>query len=80
MFDKMTGIEKIDIKTKYLSRLLKNFTQKKKINIVWDAGNGSAGEIMKNLSDFFEGKKLYFSIRLMVLFLIIIRTPSEEKI
>ena len=31
---------------------------KKKINIVWDAGNGSAGDVMRNLSSYFEGKRI----------------------
>ena len=49
---------KIDIKEKYLSRLIKNFVQKKEINVVWDAGNGSAGELMKKLSNKIKGKKI----------------------
>ena len=49
---------KIDIKEKYLSRLIKNFVQKKEINVVWDAGNGSSGELMKKLSNKIKGKKI----------------------
>ena len=33
------------------ARLIRDFNQKKSINVVWDAGNGSAGEIMENLSN-----------------------------
>ncbi|MBD23304.1 MAG: phosphomannomutase [Alphaproteobacteria bacterium] len=59
VFTKTNAIRKnIDVKKRYLSRLLKSFIQKKDLNIVWDAGNGSAGEIMKNLSDSFKGKKI----------------------
>ena len=50
--------KKVDVKKRYLSRLIKGFVQTKKINIVWDAGNGSAGEMMTNLSNLFYGKKI----------------------
>jgi len=50
--------KKIDVKKKYLSRLIRDFNQKKSIDVVWDAGNGSAGEIMENLSNSFDGKKI----------------------
>ena len=32
--------------------------QKKKLNIVWDAGNGSAGEVMKKISEKIQGKSI----------------------
>ncbi len=48
----------INVKEKYLSRLVRDFKQKKDIKIVWDAGNGSAGEIMKKLSNEIRGEKI----------------------
>ena len=45
----------------YLNKIFSNFSQQKKINIVWDAGNGSAGEVMDLLSKRINGKqKLLF--------------------
>ena len=49
---------KVDLKSKYLERLLKDFNQKKEIKVVWDAGNGSAGKIMKTLANKIQGKKI----------------------
>jgi len=47
-----------DISPDYLKRLLEDLEQKKKINIVWDSGNGSAGKIMKKLSENVNGKSI----------------------
>ncbi len=45
----------------YLNQIFTNFSQKKKINIVWDSGNGAAGEVMDLLSKRINGKqKLLF--------------------
>jgi phosphomannomutase len=60
------SVEKIDVKDDYLERLLSDcilaessshlldevdeFVPKKKIKIAWDAGNGAAGEIMRELT------------------------------
>ena len=45
----------------YLNKIFTNFSQQKSINIVWDSGNGSAGEVMNLLSKKIEGKqKLLF--------------------
>ncbi len=50
-------LKKINISEDYIKRLFKGFKQKKKINIVWDAGNGAAGKIMKNISSKISGKQ-----------------------
>ena len=49
---------KVDLENKYLKRLLKDFNQKKDIKVVWDAGNGSAGKIMKKLANKIKGEKI----------------------
>ncbi len=50
------SLTSLDLEKKYISRLLQNLNQKKKINIVWDSGNGSAGRVMKNLAEKIDGK------------------------
>lgn len=40
----------IDLRETYLKRLFKDLIQKRKINIVWDSGNGASGEIVKMIS------------------------------
>lgn len=47
-----------DISSDYINRIMKDFQQKRKINIVWDSGNGSAGIIMKKLSEKMGGKSI----------------------
>ena len=50
-----------DFQTKYINNIFKNYSQKKQINIVWDSGNGSAGHIMKKISNKIHGEqKLLF--------------------
>ncbi len=54
--------QKINIQQNYINHLLKDFNQKKKINVVWDAGNGSAGIVMTALSKRILGsQKLLFN-------------------
>ena len=78
MFDKMTGNrKKLILKLNIYLDFEKLYA--KKINIVWDAGNGSAGEIMKNLSDFFEGKKIVLFDKIDGTFPNHHPDPSEEK-
>ncbi len=48
----------IDLSDKYIKRLTRDLKQKKKINIVWDSGNGSAGTIMKEISKKIDGKSI----------------------
>jgi len=62
-FKKMNGsIKTFSLMNQYVKRLIKNFNQKKKINIIWDSGNGAAGEVMKTLAKSIDGKyELLFS-------------------
>ena len=54
---KMNGsVKKISLMDEYIKRLVKNFNQKKKINIIWDSGNGAAGEVMNALAKKIDGK------------------------
>lgn len=39
----------VDIKEEYIQRLLKDYRPGKKLKIVWDAGNGSTGDILEQL-------------------------------
>jgi phosphomannomutase len=43
------GVESVDIKERYVERLLKNFDGRP-FRIAWDAGNGAAGEILEMLA------------------------------
>lgn len=68
------SVSTFDIREKYLNRLLndcevtqsdsgllnevENFEEQKKLKIVWDAGNGSAGEIMTMLSERIYGEHI----------------------
>ena len=62
-FKKMNGsVKKFNLMDKYVKRLIKNFNQKKKINIIWDSGNGAAGDVMNALAKNIDGKyELLFS-------------------
>ena len=46
------------VKEKYTQKLISCLNQKKKLNICWDSGNGSAGEVMKSLSKQTDGKNI----------------------
>ena len=50
--------EIFNLKDEYIKRLIKDLNQKKKLNIVWDAGNGSAGEVMRRISEKIQGKSI----------------------
>src|SRR5687767_2335536 len=43
------GVETVDIKDRYVDRLLQNFDGQP-FNLAWDAGNGAAGEILVRLA------------------------------
>jgi phosphomannomutase len=49
------GVESIDIKERYVERLLKNFDGLP-LNIAWDNGNGAAGEILEMLAARLPGR------------------------
>ena len=49
--------KKVNLKKNYIDRVFKGFKQEKKLNVVWDSGNGAAGEIMVGISKVIEGKK-----------------------
>ncbi len=56
------SVRTFSLMDKYVKRLIKNFNQKKKINVIWDSGNGSAGDVMKALAKNIDGEhELLFS-------------------
>ena len=53
--------EKVNFESKYLKNIFNNFSQGRELNIVWDSGNGSAGKVMKEISERIKGQqKLLF--------------------
>ena len=53
--------EKVNFESEYLKNIFNNFSQGRELNIVWDSGNGSAGRIMKLISEKIKGQqKLLF--------------------
>ncbi|MDB5365888.1 MAG: phosphomannomutase [Rhodospirillales bacterium] len=44
------AIEDLDIQDVYVERLLKDYEGPKNLNVVWDAGNGASGEILRRLT------------------------------
>ncbi len=62
-FEKKLGKrEKVDLQAEYLKKIFQNFNQKKNINVVWDCGNGSTGNVLSYLVKRIKGKqKLIFS-------------------
>ncbi len=49
---------KLVTKIKYINKLTTCLNQKRELNIAWDAGNGSAGEVMKSLSKSVKGNQV----------------------
>ena len=43
------GLEEIDIRDRYVERLLKDYTGTQPLHVAWDAGNGATGEILRRL-------------------------------
>ena len=53
--------EKVNFESEYLKNIFNNFSQGRKLNIVWDSGNGSAGKVMEEISRKIKGQqKLLF--------------------
>lgn len=73
------SLNSIDIQDKYLNNLLNSLKQKKKLNIVWDAGNGSAGQVMSKLSKKIDGEKILLFDKIDGNFPNHHPDPSEEK-
>ena len=46
-----------NVKGKYIDELISSLNQKKSLNIVWDAGNGASGEIMRTIAEKIDGEK-----------------------
>jgi phosphomannomutase len=57
-------VRKVDIKEKYIQRLLKDYRPAKHLKVVWDAGNGATGEVLETLVKQLPGEHivLYSSI------------------
>ena len=55
---KKSFVKKKNIENLYVNLLIKNLNQVKKLNIVWDAGNGSAGNVMKKIAQRIKGKRI----------------------
>ncbi|MEM9469411.1 MAG: phosphomannomutase/phosphoglucomutase [Pseudomonadota bacterium] len=48
--DGQGSTDQIDIQDSYVERLLQDLKAERPLNIVWDAGNGAAGEILRRLT------------------------------
>ncbi len=51
-------LTKLDIQDEYVERLLKDLTTTRPLNIVWDNGNGAAGEVLRRLVAKLPGKHI----------------------
>ncbi|MCB1651148.1 MAG: phosphomannomutase/phosphoglucomutase [Alphaproteobacteria bacterium] len=51
-------LERLDVKDRYVARLLQDFTGGRPLKVAWDAGNGAAGEILKKLTDQLPGEHI----------------------
>lgn len=52
------SMQTLDIKSRYVVRLLQDFTLKRPLKIAWDNGNGAAGEILQMLTAQMPGKHI----------------------
>jgi len=50
------SIKKHNLESRYIKRLLHDFSGKKELSVVWDPGNGSSGEIVQELIKHLPGK------------------------
>ncbi len=51
-------VEDIDIRDIYVERLVKDYVGERDLKIVWDAGNGAAGEILRRMTAKLPGKHI----------------------
>jgi len=56
--------ETFDIRDLYVEKLLEGFTFKKPLKIVWDAGNGSAGDIIERLIKYIPGEHILLNTKI----------------
>jgi len=49
---------KIDVRDAYVARLLKDYTTKKPLKVVWDCGNGAGGEIVRRITSQLPGEHI----------------------
>lgn len=42
-------LEEVDLRDRYVARLLKDYTGDKPLHVAWDVGNGAAGEVLRRL-------------------------------
>jgi phosphomannomutase len=49
-------VTKLEINSRYIERLLKDFSGKKELSVAWDPGNGAAGEVLQQLIARLPGK------------------------
>ena len=50
------SVEHKDIRDAYVARLLQDWDGEKKLNVVWDNGNGAAGDVLAKLLEKLPGK------------------------
>ena len=58
LFVKKSFYKKSDIEDDYVNMLFKSLKQQKNLNIVWDAGNGSAGNVMRKIANYVKGETI----------------------
>lgn len=51
------SVERQDISNAYIDRLLQDFNGRTAIDVVWDAGNGAAGQVLQRLADGIPGRQ-----------------------
>jgi phosphomannomutase len=58
-FIKGTGTStKIDVRTTYMERMMRDFRQGRSLKVVWDCGNGAAGEIVQKITAKLPGEHI----------------------
>ncbi len=68
-----------DVIEPYIARLLKDFTPGKALRVAWDAGNGSAGDAMRRLTERLPGRHILLNAEIDGRFPNHHPDPTEEK-